>query len=67
VIAVTTLPHTRRARWHLRRALRGTGTEVVMRGVPDARFGEGDWWKSEAGVVAYTNEYLKWLHNLTHR
>jgi uncharacterized SAM-binding protein YcdF (DUF218 family) len=63
VIVVTTDYHTRRARWHLRRALRGSGTELVMHGAPHPAFGPRDWWKSEGGLVTYVNEYLKLAHN----
>jgi uncharacterized SAM-binding protein YcdF (DUF218 family) len=64
VIAVTSDYHTRRARWHLRRALKGTGATLVMRGVRDPRFSERNWWRSEAGLVTYANEYLRFAQNL---
>ncbi|HEX2204409.1 MAG TPA: YdcF family protein [Longimicrobium sp.] len=64
VIAVTTRYHLRRTRWHLRRALEGTDVELVMRGAPHPGFSETDWWKTESGLIAYVNEYLKFAHNL---
>ena len=63
VLAVTSRYHTRRARWHLRRALGGTEVEVRMIAAADPRFGERDWWRSEDGLIAYVNEYLKWAQN----
>lgn len=59
VIAVTTTYHTRRARFALRRALEGTGVEVVMHGAPTRGYTERDWWQSESGLTTYFNEYLK--------
>jgi len=59
VIAVTTDYHTRRARWALRRGLKGMDVEVVMFGTPARGYDETNWWRSEAGMVAYVNEYLK--------
>lgn len=64
VIAVTTRYHLRRTRWHLRRALAGTETGLVMRGAPHPGFGDTDWWKTESGLIAYVNEYMKFAHNL---
>ena len=64
VIAVTTEYHTRRSRWHLRRALDGTGATLVVRGAADPHFDERSWWKSEGGLVTYANEYLRFAHNL---
>ena len=59
VIAVTTDYHTRRARWALRRALRGTGVEVVLRGTPAEEYDETNWWRNERGLIAYFDEYVK--------
>lgn len=59
VIAVTTTYHTRRARLSLRRALKGTDVRVMMYGAPTRGYTERNWWKSEAGMVTYVNEYLK--------
>ena len=59
IIAVTTTYHTRRARFALRRALKGTEVEVVMHGAPTRGYSERDWWRSESGLTTYFNEYLK--------
>ncbi|MEX2581699.1 MAG: YdcF family protein [Gemmatimonadota bacterium] len=67
VLVVTNGFHTRRARWHMRRNLRSTEVEVRMFSVPDARFTAGNWWRSEAGMLAYFQEYLKFLHNWAYR
>lgn len=63
VLAVTSRYHTRRARWQLHRALGGMRVDVRMVAATDPRFGERDWWRSEAGLIAYVNEYLRWVQN----
>lgn len=63
VLVVTTEFHTRRARWNLRRELRGPDVELVMSGARHPRFHRGNWWRSEEGLLAYVGEYLKFVHN----
>lgn len=64
VLVVTSAYHTRRARWNLRHAL-GRDHPVVLRmaGAPHPEFTARDWWRSEAGLLAYAQEYLKFAHN----
>lgn len=64
VIAVTTDYHTRRARFALRRGLKGMDVRVMMHGVPARGFDETNWWRSESGLVTYVNEYLKFARYL---
>lgn len=59
IIAVTTTYHTRRARYALRRALKGMGVQVMMDGAPARGFTERDWWQAESGLTTYVNEYIK--------
>lgn len=63
VVAVTSMYHTRRARWALRRALDGLPVKIMMAPAPEPGFSEDDWWRSEAGMIAYFQEYVKWVHN----
>lgn len=63
VIAVTSMYHTRRARWALRRALDGLSVEIMMTPAPELGFSENDWWQSEDGMITYFQEYVKWVHN----
>jgi uncharacterized SAM-binding protein YcdF (DUF218 family) len=64
VICVTTDYHTRRARWSLRRGLRGVKVKTEMFGTAAAGFDETDWWRSENGLIAYFNEYVKFARYL---
>ena len=63
IIVVTSAFHTRRTRWVLGEVLDRERVTLMMAPAPDPRFDESNWWKSEAGLVAYAEEYLKWIHN----
>ena len=59
LIVVTSKYHTRRSGFAFRRALRGTGTEVIMRG---SRYDPSDparWWRSRADIRFVGNEWIK--------
>jgi uncharacterized SAM-binding protein YcdF (DUF218 family) len=62
VIVVTSSFHTRRARWIIARLLSPIGVEVLMAQAPDAKYGPQNWWKSEDGLIACQNEYLKLIY-----
>lgn len=63
VTVVTTAYHSRRARWTLRRELRGLPTEIRLAPAEDPRFGPTDWWRSETGLIIHLEEILKWAHS----
>lgn len=65
VLVVTSMFHTRRTRWIMRRALDGLPVQLIMVPAADRRFDETNWWRTEAGMLAYFQEYVKWLHNRT--
>lgn len=67
VTVVTSEYHTRRARWAIRREVGDTDAEIRMSGARDPRFHAGNWWRSEAGLLAYFEEYVKWAHNALSR
>ncbi|CAN5668135.1 hypothetical protein BH23PLA1_BH23PLA1_37710 [soil metagenome] len=62
VTVVTTAFHTARARWTFERALRGTGVEVRTAASRDPRFDENNWYKTEAGRLAYRREAIKAIY-----
>lgn len=64
VIVVTSPYHTRRARWTLRRELKGVDVDLRMSAAPDPRFNASNWWQNEEGFVAYLTEALKFVHTL---
>lgn len=59
VVVVTNPYHSRRARLALRRATRGLPVEVLVSPTPAWGFTERDWWRSEEGLIAYFNEWVK--------
>ncbi|MET0400126.1 MAG: YdcF family protein [Longimicrobiaceae bacterium] len=59
VVVVTNPYHSRRARLALRRGTRGLGAEILMSPAPAWEFDEANWWRSEEGLIAYFNEYVK--------
>jgi uncharacterized SAM-binding protein YcdF (DUF218 family) len=63
-IVVTSMFHSRRTRWAIRKALGDAPVEVMMAPAQDSRFNERNWWTVEAGILAYVEEYLKWIHNV---
>lgn len=66
VIIVSSLLHTRRAREVFHEKLHSAGIELIMHGAPSSRFDEMQWWKSEEGLIAVNNEWIKqfyyWMH-----
>ena len=67
VLLVTSLPHTRRARWAYRRELKGLPVILRVAAAQDPRFNQRNWWKSETGLIQFFEEYLKFAHNLVYR
>jgi uncharacterized SAM-binding protein YcdF (DUF218 family) len=59
LIVVTSKLHTRRAGFSVRRALKGTGTEVVMRASRYDPAQPAAWWRSRGDVRFYGSEWVK--------
>jgi uncharacterized SAM-binding protein YcdF (DUF218 family) len=58
LIVVTSDYHTRRTKWLLRRYVGDMPVDVHVEATPEA-FGPSDWWRSEAGLIVYIEEFLK--------
>jgi uncharacterized SAM-binding protein YcdF (DUF218 family) len=67
VVLVTSLPHTRRARWAFRRELKGLPVILRISAAKDTRYDESNWWRSETGLIQFFDEYVKFAHNLIYR
>lgn len=67
VVLVTSLPHTRRARWAFRRELKGLPVILRISAAQDTRYDESNWWRSETGLIQFFDEYMKFAHNLVYR
>ncbi len=66
VIVVTSEFHTRRSRWALRQFLPDT-IDLRMAAADERAYSPSDWWRSEAGMLAVIEEFLKFVHNSTQR
>jgi len=61
VIVVTSASHTRRARWIIRKVIKGKNVELLMAVAEHPMYSERNWWQSERGLIDYFNEYAKWI------
>lgn len=59
VIIVSSKLHTYRVQDVFREKLNENGTALVVRGAPSSRFSELEWWKTENGLIAINNEWIK--------
>ena len=59
LIVVTSKYHTRRSGFAMRRALRGTGTEVIMRASRYDPSHPAAWWRSRADIRFGATEWIK--------
>jgi uncharacterized SAM-binding protein YcdF (DUF218 family) len=59
VIVVTSAFHTRRAGWIVRQELAGLPVTVELAAARSPDYDETNWWQSEAGLIAFNNEYIK--------
>ncbi len=62
IIVLSSKLHTRRVNEVFREQLNQVGIELIVRGAPSSRFDEMKWWKSEDGLIAVNNEWLKTIY-----
>jgi uncharacterized SAM-binding protein YcdF (DUF218 family) len=62
ILLVTSAFHTRRARWIVNKELAGLPLTLEVAAVPYSGFAANDWWKSENGLIALTNAYVKLVY-----
>ena len=62
VMLVTSVFHSRRAKWIFDRELAGLPVKLEMVAVPYSTFDQTNWWKSEAGLITLNNEYIKLVY-----
>jgi uncharacterized SAM-binding protein YcdF (DUF218 family) len=61
VTVVSSKFHTRRIKQVFKRKFRKAGIELCIRGAPSSSYHESAWWKSEGGLLAVNNEYVKMI------
>ena len=59
VIIVSSRLHTYRVNDVFRKRLKEQGVDLIIRAAPSSRFNELEWWKTEEGLIAINNEWLK--------
>ena len=59
IIIVSSKLHTYRINNVFRKKLKDAGVDLIIRGAPSSRFNEMEWWKTEDGLIAINNEWLK--------
>lgn len=64
VLIVTSRLHTRRVKKVLAQKWKDTPVKYRVCGAPSSRFDELNWWKSEDGLIALNNEWLKTVYYL---
>jgi uncharacterized SAM-binding protein YcdF (DUF218 family) len=52
----------RRVRWIFRREFRGTAVSIEVLSVEPPGYTRRDWWKKEQGLLAFQNEFLKYIY-----
>lgn len=62
VVVLTTAYHTRRARRIFRQVLGAAAPRVEFLGIPPEDFRSGEWWRTKAGFLTYSREFLKTLY-----
>ncbi len=62
IIIVSSKLHTYRVNDVFRKPLKEIGVELVIRGAASSRFNEQNWWKSEEGLIAINNEWIKTVY-----
>jgi hypothetical protein len=53
---------SRRVRWILNRELSRAGAQAEIQVLPAFEYGADDWWRHEAGVIAFQNEVMKYVY-----
>jgi hypothetical protein len=64
IIVISTDFHTRRIQQVFKKKFRHEGIEVIVRAAPGSSYDAQQWWKSENGLIALNNEYIKQLYYL---
>ena len=52
----------RRVRWIFRREFSGTAARIEVPSVEPPGYTRWDWWKMEQGLIAFQNEFLKYIY-----
>lgn len=62
IMIISSNYHLRRINNVFRPMFKEKGIEVVLHGTSSSRYNEMEWWKTEEGLIALNNEYMKLLY-----
>jgi uncharacterized SAM-binding protein YcdF (DUF218 family) len=62
IIIVSDKFHTSRVNKVFRKFFKNEGIDIIISGSPSSVFNEQEWWKSEEGLIAINNEYIKHIY-----
>jgi uncharacterized SAM-binding protein YcdF (DUF218 family) len=62
VIVPTEIFSSRRVRWILDKQLGSIGTRIEVQALAPLEYDVDNWWRHEAGVIAFQNEVIKYLY-----
>lgn len=62
IIVVSTYFHTARVKRVYTKNFAGSEITIIVRGAKSVHYDENLWWKSEEGLIAFNNEWLKTLY-----
>src|SRR5205823_4991722 len=62
IIIPTEIFAARRVRWSLSREFAGSAVKVDIRSFEPPGYTRAEWWKTEAGMIAFQNEVMKYLY-----
>lgn len=51
--------HTKRVKQVFKKKFEEAGVKITITGAPSSAYNEMEWWKSESGLIAVNNEYIK--------
>jgi len=61
IIIATDIFHTRRVRWLFEKVFADTGVRVTVQALTPTRYSAANWWQQEEGLIAFQNEFIKYL------
>src|SRR5262249_1192431 len=53
---------SRRARWIFNREFAASPVRIEIDAFEPANYTRAEWWKSEAGMIAFQNEFMKYVY-----
>jgi hypothetical protein len=62
LIVPTGIFSARRVHWILESVLKGTGVRLQIQALDAVEYGPANWWRSEAGLLAFQNELIKYAY-----